>query len=104
LTVSRPHESSTAREFDVLVNAPPDVTQVSADSPYYAGTVAFFGPPMRGMAMTMDSTFVVPLPKRREAFFSAEGVAKPEVSIRIVPANGKDAHAPVLKGLSLLAP
>jgi tyrosinase len=51
----------------------------------------------------MDSTFVVPLPKRREAFFSTEGVAKPELNIRVVPANGKD-HAPVLKGLSVLAP
>jgi tyrosinase len=104
LTVSRPHESSTAREFDVLVNAPPGITQVSADSPYYAGTVAFFGPPMRGMAMAMDSTFVVPLPKRREAFLSAEGVAKPQLEIRIVPSQGKDPHAPVLKGLSLVAP
>lgn len=107
LTVSRPHESSTIREFDVLVNAPSDVTQVSADSPYYAGTIAFFGPPMRGMAMAMDSTFVVPLPKRREAFASAEKFAKPEVpevTVRIVPTNGKGAHAPTLKGLSLVAP
>jgi tyrosinase len=103
LTVTRPQESSTAREFDVLVNAPPGVTQVSADSPYYAGTVAFFGPPMRAMAMPMDSTFVVPLPKRRETFLSTQGAAKQEVNIRIVPSQGKDAHAPTLKGLSLSA-
>ena len=43
VTIPRPSGLSNAREFDVLVNAPPGVTQVSADSPYYAGTVAFFG-------------------------------------------------------------
>lgn len=103
-TVSRPHESSTAREFDVLINAPPGVTQVSADSPYYAGTIAFFGPPMRGMAMAMDSTFVVPLPKRREAFFSAQGAPKPALTIRVVPSHGQGSHALTLKRLSMLAP
>ena len=101
LTVTRPQESSTAREFDVLVNAPADVTQVGADSPYYAGTVAFFGPPMRGMAMPMDSTFVVPLPKRRETFLTAQGAAKTEVNIRLVPSQGKGGRAPALKALSL---
>jgi len=52
----------------------------------------------------MDSTFVVPLPKRREAFATVQGAAKQEVNIRIVPSQGKDAHALTLKGLSLSTP
>jgi tyrosinase len=48
VTLPRPSGLSTAREFDVLINAPADVTQASADSPYYAGTIAFFGPMMPG--------------------------------------------------------
>jgi hypothetical protein len=55
------------------------------------------------MTMPMDSTFVVPLPRRREAFLGTEGVAKPILNIRIVPSHGKDAHAVTLKELSLLA-
>ena len=39
-----------------------------AGSPYYAGTVAFFGPMMPGMHMPMDTTFAVPLPKAPPSF------------------------------------
>ena len=42
---------SAAREFDVLVGAPPDVMRVGADSPYYAGTSAFFGNMMQMKGM-----------------------------------------------------
>ena len=41
VTVARPDGLSTERDFDVLVNAPPGITQVAADSPFYAGTISF---------------------------------------------------------------
>lgn len=52
----------------MLVNAPADVKQAAPGSPYYGGTVAFFGPMMPGMHMAMDTTFAVPLPKALPAF------------------------------------
>src|SRR5262249_32341095 len=67
VTVARPDGLSTLREFDVLVNAPPGITQVAADSPFYAGTISFFGPMMPGMRMSHDATFAVPLPKQLQA-------------------------------------
>jgi tyrosinase len=43
VTLPLPGAMSSGREFDVLVGAPPGVTQGGANSPYYAGTIAFFG-------------------------------------------------------------
>jgi tyrosinase len=105
VTFPRPGGISTTREFDVLVNAPADVTRVAADSPYYAGTIAFFGPMMPGMKMSMDATFAVPLPKRPEAFRelgAAPGNANAAtLNIRVVPSHGQGGPAPALKGLSI---
>ena len=86
VTVPHPRGSSAARTFDVLVNAPPGVSSVSVDSPYYAGTIAFFGA-MPGMAM--NATFNVPLTKVLGALKAAKLLGANELQVRLVP------HAPV---------
>ena len=91
ITLPRPTGLSNTREFDVLVNAPDDLTQVAADSPYYAGTIAFFGPVMPGMKMSADATFAVPLPKTLQAFTQL-GATHTRLNIRIVPSTGQVAH------------
>jgi tyrosinase len=108
VTLPRPSGLSTAREFDVLVNAPPGVTQVSADSPYYAGTIAFFGPmmgdmhaAMPGMKMSTDATFAVPLPKKRQAFPTLGAANRTTLNIRVVPTQGQGGPAPELKAFSV---
>jgi tyrosinase len=95
VTVQRP--SSTTRELDVIVGAPAGVTQVEADSPYYAGTMAFFG--HMHHAMSEEVTFAVPLPKKPTLFHSLEAAQVP-VDIRVIPAH---AHGtpPVLKAVTL---
>ena len=108
--ITLPHPDSTSsvtREFDVIVGAPSDVTQVNADSPYYAGTIAFFGN-MTGMkGMPMDATFTVPLPKAPQAFAealaAAPNAAPPSISIRVVPSHGKRGKGPALKSVSMHA-
>jgi tyrosinase len=93
VTLRRPQGVANTREFDVLVNAPDDVKQVDAGSPYYAGTVAFFGPVMAGMDMAHDATFAVPLPKKLQAF-SALHADRTELKIRLVPSSGQAPKAP----------
>ena len=99
VTLPRPGGMSTVREFDVLVNAPPGVTQVTADSPYYAGTIAFFGPMMPGMKMSTDATFAVPLPKTLHAFTALGAASNATLSIRLVPSHGQGGQAPALKAV-----
>jgi len=109
--ITLPHPDTTVsvtREFDVIVGAPADVTQVNPDSPYYAGTIAFFGN-MSGMkGMPMDATFTVPLPKAPQAFAEAlaappNNAAPPGISIRVVPSHGRRGKAPALKSVSMHA-
>jgi tyrosinase len=93
VTLPRPTVGSPDRQFDILVDAPPGVTQVSSDSPYYAGTIAFFGGMMHMPGMSGDATFLVPLPKRKEAFkglTAANGAEAKSVAvtIRVVPSEG----------------
>ena len=103
VTIARPMELAGPREFDVLVNAPEDVTEVSADSPYYAGTFALFGAPMPGMHDHggMDLTFSVPLPQTLQAFTALAAGADATLKIRVVPSNGQDKKAVTLKAVSL---
>jgi tyrosinase len=109
VTMTRPSSMSSAREFDVLIGAPADVTTVDASSPYYAGTISFFGPPMKhmGASMTMDATFAVPLPHQQQAFrglmAAAPAAAVSPVSIRVVPAHGHGDAAPAIKSVSVKA-
>ncbi|MDE1148155.1 MAG: tyrosinase family protein [Azospirillaceae bacterium] len=96
ITVARPDKGG--REFTVLVNAPPGVTEAAPDSPYYGGIIAFFGPAMPGMAM--DMTFTVPLPKTLQAFTQL-GAGNADLNIRLVPAHGKAGPVPTLKALTV---
>lgn len=59
IQIPYPASPSAPRIFSVLVNAPPGNTDASPKSPYYAGTISFFGfmPGMKGM----KATFSVPL-------------------------------------------
>lgn len=100
ITLTRPQNLSTAREFDVLVNAPGEVQGAGADSPYYAGTIAFFGPNMPGMEMDGEATFAVPLPKTLQAF-SKLGAVNTQLHLQVVPSHGGSAHAPPLKAVSI---
>ena len=105
VTMTRPAELAGPREFDVLVNAPEGVTQVSADSPYYAGTFALFGAPMPGMHGHggMELTFSVPLPQTLQAFTALAAGADATLKIRVVPSHGEDKRAVALKSVSLAA-
>ncbi len=102
VTVPRPDATSPNREFDVIVGAPSNDTQVNPDSPYYAGTIAFFGGAMHMQGMSADATFQVPLPKRQEAFagLAATGATVP-VSIRAVPS--RSGGPSVLKAVTVRA-
>jgi tyrosinase len=101
VTLPRPTEASPNRDFDVLVGAPANLTHVGPDSPYYAGTVAFFGGMMHMHGMSGEATFLVPLPKRKEAFtgLGATG-GSVTVTIRVVPSGG---GASVLKAATVRA-
>jgi tyrosinase len=91
----------------VLVNAPPG-TQAGADSPFYAGTIGFFGA-MTGMKMSHDATFVVPLPKQLQAFTTPGAPKNAKLSatntttlnIRLVPTRGQSGPAPKIKAVSV---
>ena len=82
VTLPHPRGSSAQRNFDVLVNAPPGISSIGVDSPYYAGTIAFFGA-MPGMAM--DATFNVPLTKVLGALKTAKMLGASDLQIRVVP-------------------
>ena len=114
VTLPHPKATSSARSFDVLVNAPPG-TQGGADSPFYAGTIGFFGN-MAGMKMSHDATFVVPLPKTLQAFTAVStpnptlGAPKgaklaatnaTTLNIRLVPSNGQSGPVPKIKAVSV---
>jgi tyrosinase len=100
VTVQRPSGSS-AREFDILVGAPANVTAVTPDSPYYAGTIAFFGSMHHMKGMAEEATFAVPLPKKSEAFHNL-AAADVSTSIRVVPVQ-QDQPAATLKAVSVRA-
>ncbi|HWO22471.1 MAG TPA: tyrosinase family protein [Kofleriaceae bacterium] len=104
LTLARPADSN-ARQFDVLVNAPADVTSADVGSPYYGGSIAFFGPPMHGMAH--DATFVLRLhPKARALTEQATTRGPLKLQLRLVPHTAKAGApptaptAPPLKAMS----
>jgi tyrosinase len=99
VTLPHPGSRSAAREFDVVVGAPPNVKQVSADSPYYAGTIAFFGHMMNMTGPLHDTTFAVPLPKTPEAFHGL-AATNATVNIRVLP-RGLGQKAPVLRAVTI---
>lgn len=103
IILPRPTEGSPAREFDVVVGAPEDVTEVKANSPYYAGTVAFFGNIMKMTGMSQDVGFAVPLPRAPEAFHILGAVENVSVNIRLLPTHPYGQIAPALKSVSIRA-
>lgn len=82
VTLPHPSGPGAPRNFDVLVNAPPGVTSVDADSPYYAGTIAFFG---HMPHMGMDATFNVPLTKVLGTLKAQNKLGAGQLHIRVVP-------------------
>jgi tyrosinase len=84
ITIQRSASENGAREFDVIVGAPPGTTSVTADSPYYAGTIAFFGH-MSGMKMPMEATFSVPISSKLVALAQSRNLAAAPHGAR--PAN-----------------
>jgi tyrosinase len=101
VTLPRPGGLTTARSFDVLVNAPAGAADTGPDSPYYAGTIAFFGPMMPGMHMDMDATFAVPLPKALPAFTKLGAAENATLNIRVAPSRGRKGPTPTLKAVSI---
>ncbi|ALN91041.1 tyrosinase family protein [Lysobacter gummosus] len=102
VTMDRPEGLAVTREFDVLVNAPAGVGRVDADSPYYAGTIAFFGPTMPNMAMSHSATFAVPLRKTLQAFSSSNAEsAGTRLNIRLVPSGTQPADPVPVQAVSI---
>jgi tyrosinase len=102
VTVPQPTSGSQTREFYVLVGASEGVTTADPNSPYFAGTIAFFGNMSHAHGAAADATFAVPLPKEAQAF---KGLAATNsaVEIRIVPANGKTPQPALLKSATIRA-
>lgn len=104
ITVERPAGVGAAREYDVLLNAPDSVQRSDSNSPYYIGTIAFFGPAMSHHAgMSHVVTFVLPLDRTAPALKNlniAEGsVAK--LNLRLVTSGGNQTKAPVVREVSI---
>jgi len=99
VTVPHPAPGTVTRQFRVFVGGPPDLNDV--DSPYYAGTIAFFGN-MSHAHSDATATFAVPLPKAAPAFGSLTA-ATTSVNIRIVPAHGPRQTTSVLKSATIRA-
>lgn len=97
VTLPQPNVNSPGREFDVLVGAPADAPG-DCQSPSYAGTMAFFGPTMNMLA-GHNVTFVVPLPKKAEAFHNLTA-ATVAVNIRVVP-HARGQALPSIKALTV---
>jgi len=100
ITLDRPEGLAVTREFDVLVNAPDDIDRVEADSPHYAGTLAFFGPTMPGMEMSHAATFALPLPRTLQAFAKSAAEGTP-LNIRLVSSGAHTAGPPNLRALTI---
>lgn len=101
ITVERPDGLAATREFDVVANAPDSVTRVTPDSPYYVGTIAFFGPGMPGMAMSHTTTFTLPLPRRLPAFaqLASGGTG---LDLRLLPSSGGAKEAPKVQAVKIV--
>jgi len=102
VTLVRPQGTSSVREFRVFVGAPLDATNLGVDSPYYAGTVGFFGPQMTSMHMSPEATFAVPLPTTLHALAAplATNAPNADLAISVMPINGEET-SPVLKAVSI---
>jgi tyrosinase len=102
VTIPRSQMPTSGRDFDVIIGAPANGTEIGTDSPYYAGTISFFGgmPGMKGMAE--DATFTIPLPQQAQAFHALAATRNSSVNIRLVPSYGHGQKAPTIKAASVL--
>ncbi len=91
ITIPRPTSGGAPREYDVLVNAPPGTTSATPDSPYYAGTISFFG---FMASMGGEASFSLPLTKLPPA---AKGKPPGELVFTVVPSYETPATPGVLK-------
>ena len=100
VTIERP--DGPVRQFDVLVNAPAGTTKASAGSPYFAGTIGFFGLAMKGMHATTGTTFAVPIPPTLRALRApgAGAASSTTLHVQLVPTHGVG-EAPVLTALAV---
>lgn len=107
VTIQRPTGLAAPREFTILVNAPAELNTAEPGSPYYAGTVAFFGPTMSHhesmhQGMAKGSTFVVPLPRSLKAFQQPKTLqGSVPLEIRVVPSTGEKTAAPLLQRVAI---
>jgi len=100
VTVPHPRSGSEPRAFRVFVGAPEGATDLDATSPFFAGTVAFFGNMSHAHETPGDATFAVPLPKSPQAFKGLAGT-NATTEIRIVPAHGQAPRTPLLKAATI---
>jgi tyrosinase len=100
VTIERPE--GPVRQFDVLVNAPAGTTKASAGSPYFAGTIGFFGLAMKGMHSAGATTFAVPIPPTLRALRApaAAAASSTTLHVQLVPSHGVG-EAPVLTALAV---
>ncbi len=100
ITIERPE--GAVRQYDVLVNAPAGTTKASAASPYFAGTIGFFGLPMKGMHSTAGTTFAVPIAPTLPALraHGAAAASSTTLHVQLVPSQGVG-EAPVLTALAV---
>ncbi len=93
ISFNRPDEG---RGFDILVNAPQGMTTVDTNSPYYGGTVVFFGPPMSGMTMSNDTAFTLILPQTLEIFHTAYADEFATLVFTLVPSVNTPGEQPLI--------
>ncbi len=92
ISFTRPENS--AREYTVLLNAPPDVKSAGPDSPYYTGAITFFGGHMPNMGHRYR--YIVAL--KRDLVAKAGG----HLDLRLAaPSNKPDAPVPVIEALEI---
>jgi tyrosinase len=102
IIVSSPSDIAAGREFDVAVGAPSDLQHVDPTSPYYAGTISFFGKMKNMSGMQHEMAFTVPLPKAPQAFHAMAAGVNDSFNIRLLPAQGVSGQAPALRGVTVL--
>ena len=111
VTLPHPSATSSARSFDVLVNAPAGDAG-RRRQPVLCRHHRLLRQHEPGMKMSHDATFVVPLPKSLQAFSRAEHAGRAEkrqagrdqhttLNIRLVPSHGQSGPAPTIKAVSV---
>ncbi|PJR90799.1 tyrosinase [Ochrobactrum sp. 695/2009] len=88
------------RNFDVLVNAPQATTSVTTSSPYYGGSIAFFGPSMSHMAMSSEAIFTITLPRTLQIYRNVYPNDLATLTFKVVP-SGYTGPVPPVQPLTI---